>query len=126
MIGKIVKCLNQYYDARLQRISIKSRPALVLKSPEDDDYVVLPISTIPNRTNVNPVYDIEIDPSKFSRINLTRLSYVRTHRMISIPMQQIDTSIIIGDLKSDYEELFLEIVEKVEQFHNEIMEGLLE
>ena len=126
MIGKIVKCLTQYYDARLQRISSKSRPALVLKSPEDDDYVVLPISTIPNRTNVNPVYDIEIDPSKFSRINLTRLSYVRTHRMISIPMQQIDTSIIIGDLKSDYEELFLEIVEKVEQFHNEIMEGLLE
>ena len=126
MIGKIVKCLTQYYDARSQRISIKSRPALVLKSPEDDDYVVLPISTIPNRTNVNPVYDIEIDPSKFSRINLTRLSYVRTHRMISIPMQQIDTSIIIGDLKSDYEELFLEIVEKVEQFHNEIMEGLLE
>ena len=126
MIGKIVKCLTQYYDARLQRISIKSRPALVLKSPEDDDYVVLPISTIPNRTNVNPVYHIEIDPSKFSRINLTRLSYVRTHRMISIPMQQIDTSIIIGDLKSDYEELFLEIVEKVEQFHNEIMEGLLE
>ena len=126
MIGKIVKCLTQYYDARLQRISIKSRPALVLKSPEDDDYVVLPISTIPNRTNVNPVYDIEIDPSKFSRINLTRLSYVRTHRMISIPMQQIDTSIIIGDLKLDYEELFLEIVEKVEQFHNEIMEGLLE
>ena len=57
---------------------------------------------------------------------MTRLSYVRTHRMISIPMQQIDTSIIIGDLKSDYEELFLEIVEKVEQFHNEIMEGLLE
>jgi hypothetical protein len=29
-------------------------------------------------------------------------------------------------LKLDYEELFLEIVEKVEQFHNEIMEGLLE
>jgi hypothetical protein len=126
MIGKIVKCRTQYYDVRLQRNSIKSRPALVLKSPEDDDYVVLPISTIPNRTNVNPVYDIEIDPSKFSRINLTRLSYVRTHRMISIPMQQIDTSIIIGDLKSDYEEFFLEIVERVEQFHNEIMGGLLE
>ena len=46
--------------------------------------------------------------------------------MVSIPMQQIDTSVIIGDLKSDYEELFLEIVEKVEQFHNEVMEGLLE
>jgi len=46
--------------------------------------------------------------------------------MVSIPIQQIDTSVIIGDLKLDYEELFLEIVEKVEQFHNEIMEGLLE
>lgn len=46
--------------------------------------------------------------------------------MVSIPIQQIDSSIIIGDLKSDYEELFLRIVEKVEQFHNEIMEGLLE
>ena len=46
--------------------------------------------------------------------------------MVSIPMQQIDTSVIIGDLKADYEELFLEVAEKVEQFHNEIMEGLLE
>ena len=64
MVGKIVRCLTQYYDARLQRISIKSRPALVLKSPENDDYVVLPISTIPNRINVNPTYDIEIDPAK--------------------------------------------------------------
>ena len=126
MVGKIVRCLTQYYDARLQRISIKSRPALVLKSPENDDYVVLPISTIPNRINVNPTYDIEIDPAKFSKINLTRISYIRTHRMVSIPIQQIDSSIIIGDLKSDYEELFLRIVEKVEQFHNEIMEGLLE
>ena len=76
MIGKIVKCLTQYYDVRLQRNSI--------------------------------------------------ISYVRIHRIVSIPRQQIDTSVIIGDLKLDYEELFLEIVEKVEQFHNEIMEGLLE
>jgi hypothetical protein len=126
MIGKIVKCLTQYYDMRLQRNSIKSRPALVLKSPVNDDYVVLPISSISNRANVNPIYDIEIDPVKFPKINLTRLSYVRTHRIVSIPRQQIDTSVIIGDLKLDYEELFLEIVEKVEQFHNEIMEGLLE
>ena len=101
MVGKIVRCLTQYYDTRLHRNSIKSRPALVLRSPENDDYVVLPISTIPNRTNVNPIYDIEIDPSKFPKINLTRLSYIRTHRMVSIPMQQIDTSVIIGDLKSD-------------------------
>jgi len=121
MVGKIVRCLTQYYDTRLHRNSIKSRPALVLRSPENDDYVVLPISTIPNRINVNPVYDIEIDPSKFPKINLTRLSYIRTHRMVSIPMQQIDTSVIIGDLKSDYEELFLEIAEKVEQFHNEVI-----
>lgn len=126
MGGKIVKCLTQYYDIGLHRISIKSRPALVLKSPENDDYVVLSVSTIPNRINVNPVYDIEIDPSKFPKINLTRLSYIRTHRMVSIPIQQIDGSIIIGDLKSDYEELFLEIVEKVEQFHNEVMKDLLE
>ena len=126
MIGKIVRCLTQYYDVRSQRILIKSRPALVLKSPENDDYVVLPISTIPNRVNVNPIYDIEIDPLKFPKINLTRLSYIRTHRMVSIPIQQIDSSVIIGDLRLDYEEVFLEIMEKVEQFHNEMMEGMLE
>nr|WP_314115213.1 hypothetical protein [uncultured Leptotrichia sp.] len=67
---------------RLQRNSIKSRPALVLKSPINDDYVVLPISSIPNRANVNPIYDIEIDPVKFPKMNLTRLSYVRTHRIV--------------------------------------------
>ena len=84
MIGKIVKCLTQYYDMRLQRNSIKSRPALVLKSPVNDDYVVLPISSISNRANVNPIYDIEIDPVKFPKINLTRLSYVRTQNSFNI------------------------------------------
>ena len=49
-----------------------------------------------------------------------------THKRTSIHQASIDKSNIIGDLKTDYEELFLRIVEKVEQFHNEIMEGLLE
>ena len=126
MIGKVYKSIVPYYDRSARKQSFKSRPCLIIGQADVGDYVVLPISTIPNRINVNPTYDIEIDPAKFSKINLTRISYIRTHRMVSIPIQQIDSSIIIGDLKSDYEELFLRIVEKVEQFHNEIMEGLLE
>ena len=41
---------------------------------------------------------------------------MRTHKRTSIHQASIDKSNIIGDLKTDYEELFLEILKKVEEF----------
>ena len=47
---------------------------------------------------------------------------MRTHKRTSIHQASIDKSNIIGDLKTDYEELFLEILKKVEEFDNEVIE----
>ena len=47
---------------------------------------------------------------------------IREHLYIR---QVIDKSNIIGDLKTDYEELFLEILKKVEEFDNEVIESAL-
>ena len=50
---------------------------------------------------------------------------MRTHKRTSIHQASIDKSNIIEDLKTDYEELFLEILKKVEEFDNEVIESAL-
>ena len=82
MVGKIVRCLTQYYDARLQRISIKSRPALVLKSPENDDYVVSPSANAPRRISVQPTDEAVIDAGKVSKVKLASIVDIRTDRLV--------------------------------------------
>lgn len=61
MIGKIYKARTPFYDQINHRMSYKARPALVLAKADAEDYVVLPVSSISIRANIDPVYDIEID-----------------------------------------------------------------
>lgn len=76
-------------------------------------------------TNIDTYYDIKIDPTFYPKLKLKKISYVRTHKRTSIHQSSIDKSNIIGDLKTDYEELFLEILKKVEEFDNEVIESAL-
>lgn len=76
-------------------------------------------------TNIDTYYDIKIDSISYPKLKLKKISYVRTHKRTSINQASIDKSNIIGDLKTDYEELFLEILKKVEEFDNEVIESAL-
>lgn len=123
MIGKICKAMTPFYDKTKHQMSYKARPALVLANADIDDYVILPVSTISVKTNINPVYDIEVDPKLYPKLNLNNVSYVRTHKQTIIHRANLGDE--IGNLKLNYEELYLKILEKREEFSNSITEQAL-
>ncbi len=124
MIGEIRKIITSFYDLKNNKMSFKSRPALIIAKADKKDYVVLPISTITIKDNLVLEYDIEIEPTKYPKLNLQKISYVRTHKQTIIHSAEIGD--FIGDMKNNYEELFLEILEKREKFSKSITNQALE
>ena len=111
MIGEIRKIITSFYDLKNNKMSFKSRPALIIAKADKKDYVVLE-------------YDIEIEPTKYPKLNLQKISYVRTHKQTIINTAEIGD--FIGDMKNNYEELFLEILKKREKFSKSITNQALE
>lgn len=65
-------------------------------------------------------YDIEVKPSKYPMLNLTQVSYIRTHKQTTIHRAALTSK--IGNLKDTYEELYLTVLEKLEDFNNKIIQ----
>ena len=122
MIGKIYKALTPAYNFATKNPEFKSRPALVI-GKVDNDYVILPVSRVTKKANLDPVYDIEVDPAKYPKLNLTAVSYVRTHKQTVVHKTFLADE--IGDLKGDYEDLYLDVLDKREEFSNSITEQAL-
>lgn len=123
MIGKICKAFTPFYDQKTHKMSYKARPALVLAQADMEDYVILPVSSISIKTNIDPVYDVEIDPRLYPKLNLQKVSYVRTHKQTVVHRANLGGE--IGDLKAEYEDLFLEILSKLDEFNKSIMNQVL-
>ena len=117
-IGEIRKTLTPFYDSKQKKMSIKSRPALIIAQADTDDYVVLPVSRITRQSNRDATYDIKIDPVDYPLLNLNAVSYIRTHKQTVIHQAEIGD--LIGELKSNYEDLYLLILERRENFSEEI------
>ena len=125
MIGKIYASMVEFFDIKTNTTKIKSRPVLILSSTRNNDYTILPISTITNKVNMDTDYDIKIDSVSYPKLKLKQISYVRTHKRTFIHQASIDRNNVIGDLKKDYEELFLKILEKVQEFDNKVIDDAL-
>ena len=125
MIGKIYISMVEFYDVRNQKTSIKARPVLILSDMRNNDFTVLPISTISKTQNIDIEYDIEVNPQIYQKLNLKKISYIRTHKRIYLHQASVDKTKILGDIKNDYPDLFLEILEKMEKFNKEILENAL-
>lgn len=124
MIGKICKISTPYYDSVKKRMSFKTRPALVIAQADCGDYVILPVSTITHKGNIDPDFDIPIDPSVYPKLNLNKISYVRTHKQTIAHRSSIIS--VISDLRTEYEELYLEILIKREDFsYDTTTQGLI-
>ena len=123
LIGEIHKTITPY-NSKTGLMSFKSRPALLIANADVDDFVVLPVSTITRRENINPEYDIEVDPAFYTRTNLAKISYIRTHKQTIINRSQI--SDIICDIKSEYPDLYVSILEKREKFSSLITDQALQ
>lgn len=118
MIGEIRKAITSFYDVKNRKMSYKGRPALVIAKADAHDYVVLPVSSISRPEDRHAVYDIEVNPAVYPALNLKNISYVRTHKQTIIHGSQMGDT--IGDMKGTYEDLYLLILEKREQFSKEI------
>lgn len=121
MIGKIFSSVVPFYDNRRGGNSFKKRPVLIIGGPRNNDYTVLPVSTVSNRRNLDWEYDVEIDPAKYPLLHLNRLSYVRTHKQTTVHRASLTSQ--IGDMMADYGELYGKIMEKLTDFNQSILEA---
>lgn len=123
MIGKVYVSVVPFYDNQKQVNSFKKRPVLIIGGPRNNDYTVLPVSTVSNRRNLDADYDMEIDPAKYPLLHLNRVSYVRVHKQTTVHKASLTTQ--ISDMMAAYEDLYLEILEKLEEFNQNIINHAL-
>ena len=124
MIGKIYSSVIPFYDSAKQTNSYKKRPVLIIGGPRNNDYTVLPISTVTKKTNLDADYDIEVEPTKYPLLNLNKVSYVGTHKQTTVHRASLTTQ--IGNMKDDYEDLYLNVLEKLEEFNNMTLNDALQ
>ena len=116
MIGEIRKTRTPFYSDG--KMLFKFRPALVIAQADAQDYIILPVSSVSKRKNLDPVYDVEIDPSIYPKLHLKNTSYVRTHKQTVIHLA--DFAGCISNMKSEYPDLYEDILKKREIFSNEV------
>lgn len=124
MIGKIYVSVVPFYDSVKQANSYKKRPVLIIGGPRNNDYTVLPISTVTRKANLDTDYDIEVDPAKYPLLNLDKLSYIRTHKQTTVHTASLTTQ--VSDLRASYEELYLTVLAKLEEYNNGILDNALQ
>ena len=123
MIGKLCTTLMKYYDRQLGRMAFKRRPVLIIAQSDCSDYNVLPVSKVTDRSKLDPVFDIPLDPKVYPSLNLSVFSYVRTHKQTVINAREIGT--VFGDMKQDYPDLYLNVVSKLEDYNKQIFDNIL-
>jgi hypothetical protein len=120
MIGKIYTSITPFYDTASRTQSLKSRPVLIIGMPDSGDYNVLPISKITKRQYLDQVYDIPVTPSQYPLLGLNDPSYIRTHKQTCVSRASMGD--FVGDLKGSYEDLYLEILGKLEQYSRSMID----
>ena len=96
---------------------------MIFAGPRNNDYTILSITTVTKKVNPDSDYDIEVDPVKYPMLKLNKLSYIRTHKQTTVHKSSLTTQ--ISDLKGAYEELYLDVLEKLEEFNNKTRDGAL-
>ncbi|MBR6861193.1 MAG: hypothetical protein IKM73_07730 [Acidaminococcaceae bacterium] len=124
MIGEIRRIRTPFFDLATNSVRMKARPGLILAKADSGDFVVLPVSSISRRQNCDAEYDIKVDPVVYPKLNLNCVSFIRTHKQTIVHIS--DIAPMISDLKGEYPDLFLTVLEKREAFSQEITKQALE
>ena len=121
MIGMICISAFQYYDSAKHRMAFKGRPVLVIGKADTGDYVVLPISRVTKRENLDMHYDYEMKPETYAKsaLQLSAISYVRTHKQTVLNDGEITKQVI--NLKSEFPKVYAEIIDLVEEFQKDLI-----
>ena len=121
MIGKAYVSTFQFYNNRTHRMEFKSRPVLVVGKADETGYVVLPISRVTNNINLDADYDFQIDPQDVPLMNLTKTSYIRTHKQSVVHVGRLTKEIV--DFKEKYPDKYLDVIVKMEEFQKGIIKN---
>ena len=96
----------------------KRRPVLIIAQADNGDYNALPMSSVKNRSNIDPDYDIELDPIDYPNLGLANVSYVRVHKQFTTNCNSLLFKV---DLKSEYPDLFVKIMNKLKEYNLKII-----
>lgn len=118
--GNICISLTPFYNTATGKSDFKKRPVLVLGAADSGDYNVLPISRVTNPRHIDPCYDIQVDPSVYPSLNLTALSYVRTHKQTVVNKSSLND---ISNMKVEYPDLYSQILDRLVQYNNYLIGG---
>lgn len=121
MIGKAYVSTFQFYNNRTHRMEFKNRPVLIVGKADATDYVILPISRVPNCTNLDSDYDIKIEPQDVPLMNLKQTSYIRTHKQAVVNAGELTKEIV--DFKSEYQDKYINVIVKMEEFQKKIIDN---
>ena len=123
MVGKAYVSVFPFYDNKASKMSFKRRPVLVVGKADSGDYVILPISRITNQSNLDSYYDVPIEPTDVPLLNLVQTSYIRTHKQSVVHEGELAKEIV--DFKNEYEEIYLDVLCKMEKFQRELIANAL-
>jgi uncharacterized protein YifN (PemK superfamily) len=116
--GSVCISVTPFYDITTRTNGFKKRPVLVLAAADSGDFNVLPISRVTNSRNLDPSYDIQVDPLIYPNLKLTAKSYVRTHKQTVVNKSSLNE---ISNMKNEYPELYTEILDKLEEYNNNLI-----
>lgn len=123
MIGKAYVSTFKFYDNRTHSMSFKKRPVLIVGKADITDYVILPISRVTNRDNLDTYYDVPLVPMEVPLMNLLQCSYVRTHKQSVVHVGELDREIL--DFREQYSDIYLNIITRMEEFQKSIVDNAL-
>ena len=124
MIGWYCIATFPYYDNQKHRNAFKRRPVLVISKADDTDFVTLPISKVSHRENLDIEYDIAIQIADYPLMNLHTDSFIRTHKQTITNKSSIIKQVV--NVKEKYQDLWLEILSKGEDFQMNLINTGLE
>lgn len=121
MIGEIWISAFKYYDSIKHRMAFKSRPVLIIGQADSSDYVVLPVSRVTKRENLDMHYDYEMKPETYaeSDLKLSATSFVRTHKQAVLNEGELIKKVL--NLKEEFPKIYEEIVDLVEEFQKDLI-----
>lgn len=122
MVGKIYAAIFPYFNVKTKEYSYKQRPVLIISQEINNDYLILPVSTITNKENINEEFDLKIEIIDYPKLKLNKTSYIRTHRQTTLYKSMLVFE--ISDLKNEYPNLYNKIIEKLNKFNTLILSEL--
>ena len=123
MIGKAYWAIFKYYDNSAHRMAFKKRPVLIIGQADGSDYVVLPISRVTRRENIDQRYDFEIRVRDYPMLSLKATSYIRTHKQSVANIGELAERIV--DFKKEYPDAYVEVIALVEEFQKKLIDDAL-